>query len=57
MTKNDISNRMHTIAIDDNNYQTLKGWGTVGDSFNDVVTTLIKMAKRKKVEDRQDDNH
>jgi predicted CopG family antitoxin len=54
MTKNDISNKMHTIAIDDNNYQTLRSLGSVGDSFNDVVTGLIKIAKRK-VEDRQDD--
>jgi predicted CopG family antitoxin len=54
MTKNDISNKMHTIAIDDNNYQTLKALGSVGDSFNDVVTRLIKIARRK-VEDRQDD--
>jgi predicted CopG family antitoxin len=45
---------MHNIAIDDENYQTLKELGTVGDSFNDVVTRLIKIAKRK-VEDRQDD--
>jgi predicted CopG family antitoxin len=54
MTKNDIPNKMHTIAIDDNNYQTLKKLGSVGDSFNDAVTALIKIARRK-VEDRQDD--
>lgn len=56
MTKNYISNKMHTIAIDDNNYQTLRRLGSVGDSFNDVVTRLIKIA-RGKVEDRQDDRH
>jgi predicted CopG family antitoxin len=50
MDKNNISCRMHNIAIDDQNYQTLKGLGTVGDSFNDVVTRLIKTAKRS-VED------
>jgi predicted CopG family antitoxin len=54
MIKNDISNRIHTIAIDDNNYQNLRSLGSVGDSFNDVVRGLIKIAKRK-VEDRQDD--
>jgi predicted CopG family antitoxin len=54
MNKNNISYRMHTIAIDDENYQTLKRLGSVGDSFNDVVTTLIKIARRK-VEDRQND--
>jgi predicted CopG family antitoxin len=54
MTKNDISNKMHTIAIDDDNYQTLRSLGSVGDSFNDAVTELINVAKRK-VEDLQDD--
>ena len=47
MNKNNISNRMHTIAIDDNNYQTLRGLGSFGDSFNDVITSLITIAKRK----------
>jgi predicted CopG family antitoxin len=56
MNKNNIPYRMHNIAIDDENYQTLKGLGTVGDSFNDVVTRLIKTAKGS-VEDRQDDRH
>ena len=54
MTNNNISNRMHTIAIDDNNYQALRRLGSVGDSFNDVLAGLIKIAKRR-VEDRQDD--
>ena len=56
MTKNNIPNKMHTIAIDDNNYQTLRRLGSVGDSFNDVVTSLIKLARRR-AEDRQDDRH
>jgi predicted CopG family antitoxin len=56
MTENNISNKMHTIAIDDINYQTLRRLGSVGDSFNDVVTGLIKIAKRK-VEGQQDDKH
>jgi hypothetical protein len=56
MTKNNISYRIHTIAIDDENYQTLKRLDSVGDSFNDVVTRLIKIAKRR-VEDRQDDRN
>jgi len=54
MTKNDISNKMHTIAIDDNNYHTLRRLGSFGDSFNDIVTGLIKIAKRE-VENRQND--
>jgi len=54
MNKTNIPYKMHNIAIDDENYQTLKGLGSVGDSFNDAVRRLIKIA-RKKVEDRQDD--
>jgi predicted CopG family antitoxin len=54
MTKIHISNKMHTIAIDDNNYQALRRLGSVGDSFNDVVTSLIKIAISR-AEDRQDD--
>jgi predicted CopG family antitoxin len=56
MNKNDISNKIHTIAIDDNNYQKLRSLGSFGDSFNDVVTSLIKIAG-KKVEERQDEKH
>jgi len=55
MNKTNISYKMHTIAIDDTNYQTLRRLGSVGDSFNDVITSLIKMARRK-VEDLQDDS-
>jgi predicted CopG family antitoxin len=54
MDKTNSSYKMHNIAIDDENYQTLKALGTVGDSFNDVVTRLIKIARRK-AEDRQND--
>jgi predicted CopG family antitoxin len=54
MTKNYIPNKIHTIAIDDNNYQTLRRLGSFGDSFNDVITSLIRIAKRE-VENRQDD--
>jgi predicted CopG family antitoxin len=56
MNKNNISNKMHTIAIDDNNYQTLKSLGSFGNSFNDVLTSLLKTAIRKKVEGQQDVN-
>jgi hypothetical protein len=55
MSKTYISNKIHTIAIDDNNYQTLRSLGSVGDSFNDVITGLLKPARMKE-EDRQDDN-
>jgi predicted CopG family antitoxin len=45
MNKTNISYKMHNIAVDDDNYQTLKEFGKVGDSFNDVITRLIKKAK------------
>jgi predicted CopG family antitoxin len=54
MDKTYIPNKMHTIAIDDNNYQTLRRLGSFGDSFNDILTSLMTIAKRK-TEDRQDD--
>jgi predicted CopG family antitoxin len=54
MSKNNISNKMHTIAIDDNNYQTLRRLGSFGDSFNDVITGLITIAKRRAQEQEED---
>jgi predicted CopG family antitoxin len=58
MTKSCNPYKIHTIAIDDSNYQTLRSLGSVGDSFNDVITDLLlKASKRKKVEDLQGDNH
>lgn len=44
MNKSRILHKTHNIAVDDNNYQALKNLGRVGDSFNDVVTQLIKLA-------------
>ena len=35
---------LKTIAISTENYQTLKNMGGAGDSFNDVITHLIKKA-------------
>jgi predicted CopG family antitoxin len=44
MNKSHILRKTHNIAVDNNNYQALKNLGRVGDSFNDVVTQLIKIA-------------
>jgi predicted CopG family antitoxin len=33
------------ICISDKNYQVLKQFGTVGDSFNDVMTQILKKIK------------
>ena len=55
MTKNYSLHKMHTIAIDDSNYQTLKELGNFGDSFNDVITGLINIAKKRAQEEDQID--
>jgi len=46
---------MHTIAIDDSNYQTLKELGNFGDTFNDLITGLINIAKKRAQEEDQID--
>ncbi len=43
MNKTDISRRTHNIAVDNCNYESLKNMGKTGDSFNSVVTRLIKI--------------
>jgi predicted CopG family antitoxin len=35
---------LKTIAISRDNYQILKNMGKAGDSFNDVITHLVKKA-------------
>jgi predicted CopG family antitoxin len=45
MHKLRIVRKTHNIAIYDDNYQALKNLGRAGDSFNDVVTRLVKMVK------------
>ncbi len=39
--------KLTTIAIDRNNYQALKNLGKAGDSFNDVLTKLLKEQPQK----------
>jgi predicted CopG family antitoxin len=36
--------RLKTIAVSTDNYQILKNMGKAGDSFNDVITQLVKKA-------------
>ena len=43
------SYKTHNIAVDDDNYQTLKEFGRVGDSFNDVIARLIRIAKENEL--------
>ena len=36
------SSKFKHIAIDERNYAALKNLGKAGDSFNDVITELLK---------------
>ncbi|HZA06619.1 MAG TPA: hypothetical protein VE619_02850 [Nitrososphaeraceae archaeon] len=38
------------ICIPDENYRVLKQLGTVGDSFNDVMTEILKKIKPRRIE-------
>jgi predicted CopG family antitoxin len=38
-------NRLTTIAVSEENYLALKRLGSAGDSFNDVVTEVLKKVK------------
>jgi hypothetical protein len=39
-----VSTKLRKIAIDESNYLTLKQLGSAGDSFNDVLTDLLRQA-------------
>lgn len=39
------------ITVDEQNYLTLKRLGSAGDSFNDVISRLLKSATREQEED------
>lgn len=38
------SRKLTTIAVDERNYFVLKNLGRAGDSFNDVLTEVLKKA-------------
>jgi predicted CopG family antitoxin len=39
------------ITVDERNYLNLKRLGSAGDSFNDVISRLLKSATREQEED------
>jgi predicted CopG family antitoxin len=39
--------KLHTIAIDKQNYEALRNLGYTGESFNTVINRLISSSKRK----------
>jgi predicted CopG family antitoxin len=44
VTKGISSKTLKHITVDEGNYLTLKRLGNAGDSFNDVITKLLKTA-------------
>jgi predicted CopG family antitoxin len=41
------STKLRQIVVDDNNYKELKRLGHAGDSFNDVITQVLKKVKNE----------
>jgi predicted CopG family antitoxin len=39
--------RLRQIVVDDHNYKALKQLGHAGDSFNDVITQVLKKVKNE----------
>jgi len=44
------STRLRQIVVDDRNYKELKKMGLAGDSFNDVITQVLKKIKDSRME-------
>jgi predicted CopG family antitoxin len=45
-----MSPKLRQIAVNEDNYQALKELGQTGDSFNDVITAVLKKVKNKETE-------
>jgi len=43
-----LSKTLKQIAISEENYQKLKKMGCAGDSFNDVITEILKESNYQK---------
>jgi len=46
------SSKLKQIAITEGNYHALKELGHAGDSFNDVITQVLKKVKNEGIEKR-----
>jgi hypothetical protein len=46
LTMRRTNNKLTTIAVSKENYLALKRLGNAGDSFNDVVTEVLKKVKQ-----------
>jgi predicted CopG family antitoxin len=45
-------NKLRQIAITDENYRMLKSFGKAGDSFNDVISEILKALKIQQTDPR-----
>lgn len=45
-----LSKNLKQIAVSEENYFILKRLGTAGDSFNDVITEVLKKVKEMEVD-------
>jgi predicted CopG family antitoxin len=50
MNQNKDSKNFTTIAISNENYKLLKRYGKFGESFNDIVSNILKHSKPQKEE-------
>lgn len=41
-----MSSKLRQIAVNEDNYQALKELGLAGDSFNDVITKVLRKLQR-----------
>jgi predicted CopG family antitoxin len=41
------STKLRQIVVDDHNYRALKELGQAGDSFNDVITQVLRIVKNE----------
>ncbi|HZC48331.1 MAG TPA: hypothetical protein VE244_04630 [Nitrososphaeraceae archaeon] len=49
--------KLKQIAISEENYILLKSLGKAGDSFNDVVTGMLKILKQQQTDSRAGHSH
>jgi predicted CopG family antitoxin len=48
-----MTSNLRQIAVSKQNYVLLKSMGQAGDSFNDVITRLLKHAQNENLEEHQ----
>jgi hypothetical protein len=46
-SKNQLQKKFKMIAVDESNYEALRDLGRTPESFNDVITKLLRMVKNK----------